>query len=184
MNDLTTQPPTLSLAYSAPAELTVELAKSLSLVAPISMSVEQQELWLRAAIDALDGIRASEVAAISAELRRSVTRPSQIVPEIARLVSARRAQPRYAETPGQEIRGRERAINEESQRRRATAATRAEIERAWQWDRDARLDAGLTVPPIAPPFTRAELDSMDAGIRSMGLKYGFLAMRDGQVIET
>jgi hypothetical protein len=92
MNDLTQIPsPTLSIAYSATAELTVELAKVLALVAPISMTTEQQEIWLRAAVDALEGIRGVEVNAISAELRRSVTRPSQIVPEIAKLVAEKRA---------------------------------------------------------------------------------------------
>ena len=63
----------------------------LSLVAPVTMSSEQQELWLRAAIDALRDIRPEEVAAVSLEVRRSVTRPPQIVPEIARLVAERRA---------------------------------------------------------------------------------------------
>jgi hypothetical protein len=90
MNDLTTQPPKLSIAFSATAELTIELAKMLTLVAPTSMTTEQQELWLRAAADSLEGIRAAEVSAISAELRRTVTRPNQIVPEIAKLVAARR----------------------------------------------------------------------------------------------
>lgn len=54
------------------------------------MGAEQQTVWLHAAVDALEDIRASEVAAISPELRRSVTRPAQIVPEIARLVSEKR----------------------------------------------------------------------------------------------
>lgn len=63
----------------------------LSLVAPITMSSEQQELWLRAAVDSLRDIRPDEVSAVSLEVRRSVTRPSQIVPEIAKLVSERRS---------------------------------------------------------------------------------------------
>lgn len=91
MNDLPTQPPKLSIAYSATGDLAIELAKMLALVAPISMSVEQQELWLRAAIDALEDIRANEVSVISAEIRRSVTRPSQIVPAIAEKVAELRA---------------------------------------------------------------------------------------------
>jgi hypothetical protein len=70
--------------------LMLELAKSLKLVAPITMSADAQMVWLQAAVDALEGIRADEVASISAELRRSVTRPSQIVPEIAKLVHAKR----------------------------------------------------------------------------------------------
>jgi hypothetical protein len=91
MNDHSKPPsPTLSIAYSATAELTVELAKMLALVSPTSMSEEQQELWLRAAADALDGIRAHEVRDIAAELKRSVTRHNQIVPEIAKLVDQKR----------------------------------------------------------------------------------------------
>jgi hypothetical protein len=68
----------------------LELAKMLKLVAPISMTADAQLVWLQAAIDALEGIQAHEVAAVSAELRRSVTRPSQIVPEIAKLVDQKR----------------------------------------------------------------------------------------------
>lgn len=89
-NDLPIQPPTPRLAYSESSELTVLLAKILTLVAPTSMTTEQQELWLRAAIDALQGIRAGEVRSIILELQRSVSRPNQIVPEIARLVAEKR----------------------------------------------------------------------------------------------
>ena len=63
----------------------------LGLVAPVTMSADQQTLWLASAMDALADIRAAEVAAVSMEVRRTVTRPSQIVPEIARLVAAKRA---------------------------------------------------------------------------------------------
>lgn len=63
----------------------------LSLVAPITMSSDQQEIWLRAAVDSLQDIRHDEVASVSLEVRRTVTRPSQIVPEIAKLVSEKRA---------------------------------------------------------------------------------------------
>jgi hypothetical protein len=70
-----------------------ELAKCLKLVAASSMNAEQQTVWLHAAVEALEGIRASEVAAVSAEVRRSVTRPAQIVHEIAKLVAERRSRP-------------------------------------------------------------------------------------------
>lgn len=89
-NDLPIPPPTPRLAYSESSELTVLLAKILTLVAPTSMTTEQQELWLRAAIDALQGIRAGEVRSIILELQRSVSRPNQIVPEISRLVAEKR----------------------------------------------------------------------------------------------
>lgn len=47
--------------------------------------------WLASAVDALDGIRASEVATVSVQVRRKITRPAQIVPEIANLVAEKRA---------------------------------------------------------------------------------------------
>jgi hypothetical protein len=80
-----------SAGSSPTGEITLELAKMLALVAPITMSSEQQEIWLRAAVDALQDIRAAEVRDVSAQIRRNVTRPSQIVPEIARLVAENRS---------------------------------------------------------------------------------------------
>jgi hypothetical protein len=55
------------------------------------MNAEAQTVWLHAAVDALSGIRAEEVAHVSAEVRRSVTRHNQIVPEISKLVAERRS---------------------------------------------------------------------------------------------
>ena len=49
-----------------------------------------QIAWICSAVDALEGIHASEVAAISAELRRSITRHNQIVPAIAEKVAEKR----------------------------------------------------------------------------------------------
>lgn len=91
MNDLATRSRMPLAGYSQTDGLTIELAKMLALVAPTSMSTEQQEIWLRAAIDALEDIRADEVRSVSAEIRRSVTRPAQIVPAIAEKVAAKRA---------------------------------------------------------------------------------------------
>lgn len=72
----------------------------LALVAPTSMSADQQTFWLASAVDALEDIRASEVAAVSAEIRRSVTRHNQIIPEIAKLVGERRKRkPAHASRP-------------------------------------------------------------------------------------
>jgi hypothetical protein len=64
----------------------------LGLVAPITMTADQQAIWIASAVDALQDIRASEVAAVSMEVRRTVTRPSQIVPEIAKLIAEKRSQ--------------------------------------------------------------------------------------------
>jgi hypothetical protein len=69
----------------------MELTKMLALVAPVTMSADQQTLWLASAADALQDMRASEIADVSMQVRRSVTRPSHIVPEIAKLVAERRA---------------------------------------------------------------------------------------------
>jgi hypothetical protein len=95
MNDLTVTPPDQPLqGYRTRSEaeaLSTELAKMLGLVAPVTMSPDQQTLWLASAIDALRDIRASEVSEVSMEVRRTVTRPSQIVPEIAKLVSEKRS---------------------------------------------------------------------------------------------
>ena len=71
--------------------MAIELAKMLTLVAPVTMSTEQQEIWLRAAIDSLDGIRPREVIAVSQEVRANVIRHSQIIPKIRELVAANRA---------------------------------------------------------------------------------------------
>lgn len=87
MNDLTIQsPPPFN-----DSALRIELAKMLGLVAPITMSADQCTVWLASAEDALKDIRVSEVAEVSMEVRRTVTRPSQIVPEIAKLVAEKRA---------------------------------------------------------------------------------------------
>jgi hypothetical protein len=66
------------------------VAKCLKLVAPAAMDANQQTAWLASAVDALVDIRANEISAISVELRRKVSRPAQIVPEIANLVAQRR----------------------------------------------------------------------------------------------
>lgn len=87
----------------------------LMLVAPSSMTVDQQTLWLASAVDALQGISANEVAHVSAEVRRHVTRHNQIIPEISKLVAARRSErasritvPRDALPPPKHIAERDR----------------------------------------------------------------------------
>lgn len=74
--------------------LSTELAKMLGLVAPVTMSADQQAIWITSAIDALQDIRGGEVSEVSMQVRRTVTRPSQIVPEIAKLVAEKRAHKR------------------------------------------------------------------------------------------
>jgi hypothetical protein len=132
MNDLQTQ---RQRHFSESSALAIELTKMLALVAPSSMTAEQQEMWLRAAVDALDGIRPDEVAAISAEVRRSVVRHNQIVPEIAKLVAARRdaraRTPTYAPLP------------ESRPRPPSPALDTDEIRRMPKWLKDMGLRVGF-----------------------------------------
>lgn len=182
MNDQTQiQPYRQSTGYSATADIAVELAKMLALVAPITMTTEQQEVWLRAAIDGLEDIRPEEVSAVSLEVRRLVTRPSQIVHEISRLVDERRKRARQTAEYGAP--NPEWRIDQEAQERRGKARNQQEVEAAWQWERDARIAAGLHVAPLEKPLSRQELDDMPGHIAALGLKYGFLKRENGQLVE-
>jgi hypothetical protein len=157
----------------------LEVAKLLKLVAPISMDAQAQLAWLATAVDSLEGIHAHEISAISLELRRSITRPAQIVPEIARLVSERRKSAnRAAAEPADPLVAIEMLITEEAQKRRGRARNQDEVEAAWKWERSARADASLAVPPIEKPFTEREIANMPAHIRQLGIGSGFLK-RDG-----
>lgn len=178
-------PPSLPSAIisssSAMSALALEVAKCLKLVAPVSMDSAAQLAWIASAVDALEDIRADEVRAISAELRRSVTRHNQIVPEIAKLVSEKRA--RASRLSSVEPSSKLWEIDREAQERRSKAHTQAEIEAAWQWERDARMAAGLYVKPLAPPLSRRELEQMPAHVRDLGIARGLLEYRDGQLVE-
>src|SRR4051812_6266522 len=134
MTDATPIVPTLRSSPYPPSEaqaLAAEVAKCLKLVAPAGMNAEQQTVWLHAAVDALEDIRPAEVAAISPELRRSVTRPAQIVPEIARLVSEKRQRAYRSSTAVPEGTRRAFEIDREAQARRAMARGRDEINSVW-----------------------------------------------------
>jgi hypothetical protein len=165
--------------------LAAELTKMLQLVAPQSMSGEDRAAWTLAALDALEDIRADEVRAISAELRRSVTRHNQIVPEIARLVSEKRARAQRFEAPASPY-AAEMAINEEARKRRAavSAKDKRALSDIWEWERQARIDAGLHAEPYPKRLTGAELHAMPAHIRKMGLAHGFLEYRGGEIVES
>ncbi len=159
----------------------IEIAKMLKLVAPISMSAEAQAVWINAAIDALEDIRPEEVQAVSAEIRRSVTRPAQIVPEIARLVAERRQ--RRSAGPADERSAKLYQIHSEYDARWHKARNSREVGEAQEWEREALLAAGFPVRPIAPPLTRAELDALPHDTVAMGLTGGFLERRNGQLFE-
>jgi hypothetical protein len=165
---------------AAKSALALELAKMLVLVAPITMTTEQRETWLLGAVDALEDIRVEEIRAISAELRRTITRLNQVVPEIAKLVAEKRARAsRVASAPT----SREWEIDQEASARRSKARGREELNACWEWERQARIDAGLHVAPRPKPLSRDELETMLPHIRQLGLSSGFLEYRDGKVCE-
>lgn len=189
MNDLTTPPSKLSIAYSATADLAVELGRLLALVAPTSMTAEQQETWLRAAMSSLNEIRPDEIKSVSVEVARSVTRPSQIVPEIAKLVAEKRkrsaatAQPKSPFAAKKAIYEKADAMRAEAAKRKDQRARNREMEEAFRWERQALQAAGFEVGPLPLPLGRDELDAMPSHIRNMGLSAGFLEYRDGILME-
>lgn len=126
---------------SSSQTLAIELAKVLKLVAPISMSGEAQLAWIASAVDALEDIRPDEVKAISAELRRTVTRPAQIVPEIARLVSDRRSRRATQESLARQSERVRRAEDVPSPP--APPLTRAELESVPDHIRKMGLNGGF-----------------------------------------
>lgn len=177
------QSPSQGFRPGEQAALQLEVAKCLQLVVPASMTADDRAAWILAAVDSLEDIRPIEVASVSAEVRRLVTHPRQIVPEIARLVDEKRKRARNSAPPPQ---GGRYAfeIEREAQDRRSRARNQAEVEAAARWERTARLDAGLSVPPTEPPLSRLELGNMPQHIASLGMKYRFLERRDGQLFET
>jgi inner membrane protein involved in colicin E2 resistance len=132
----------------------LELAKSLKLVAPITMSADAQMVWLQAAVDALEDIRADEVAAVSMEIRRSVTRPAQIVPAIAEKV-------------------------DELRKRRAHEREMA----AWR-ERQALAPPEMPVrEEPKPPLSEAEIAKMPKWLIDTGLRVGFLKRVGDRVVD-
>jgi hypothetical protein len=118
------------------------------------MTAEQQELFLRAAVDALEDIRADEVKSVSAEIRRSITRPNQIVPEIAKLVADRRER-----------------------------ARRAKEQQAWAEEAARHPPPAPPAPTVSKPMTEDEIRRMPKWLRDMGLRVGFLKREGGNIVE-
>jgi hypothetical protein len=164
--------------------LALELAKCLKLVAPVSMDSDAQLAWIASAVDALEGIRAEEVKAVSAELRRSVTRHNQIVPEVAKLVAEKRSRANRTEREISPY-AAEMGINAEAQKRRAkiSAKDKRALSEVWEWERQARIDSGLHVEPYPKPLSHAELEGIPDHVRKMGLAHGFLEWRGGELSE-
>jgi hypothetical protein len=123
---------------SAASGLTIELGKMLALVAPSSMTLEQQEIWLCAAVDALQDIRPAEVAEISAEVRRSVTRHNQIVPAITDRVAELRKRRSEAKT-----RAALPPLAPQPERAPPPPLTQAEVDRMPKWIKDMGLRVGF-----------------------------------------
>lgn len=161
------------------------VARILHVVAPSSMSAGDRSSWVINACEALADMRAKEIEMIMLEVQRSITRPNQIIPEIARLVGQRRERKRMLDSSPVISTGYvdETRIMDESKQRRFRARSHADVESAWQWERDERKAVGLDVAPIAPPLTRAELDAMPKHIRDVGLAAGHLLWRDGVLVE-
>jgi hypothetical protein len=107
----------------------------LALVAPSTMSAEQQTLWLAAAVDSLEDIRADEVHKVSAEVRRSVQRHNQIVPKLAELVARNRA------ANSQRIPGP--PLPEPPPRLPAPPMSQEEIDRMPKWMKEMGLRVGF-----------------------------------------
>lgn len=162
--------------------IAVTLAEMLAIVAPTSMSIDQQTVFLQAALKALDslGINAEEVAAVAPQVIAKVVRHQQIVHEISDAVHEKRA--RKFSPPGAKASPRY-WIDAEAQIRRGQARTKEEIEDAFQWERNRLIEAGLHVEPLQPPLTRHELDDMPAATASLGIKYGYLRRVDGKLVE-
>jgi hypothetical protein len=146
------------------------------------MTVDDRAAWILSAVDSLGDIRASEVKGVSAEVRRSVTRHSQIVPEIVRLVVYNRANAHRSQAP-QSPYSAEMAINQEAELRRKAACGRDEIEAAFEWERAARNAARLSVRAPEPPFRAQELENMSPEIVALGMKLGFMNRQGKNVVE-
>jgi hypothetical protein len=108
----------------------------LTLVAPSSMTVDQQTLWLASAVDALADIRTDEVRQISAEVRRSVTRHTQIVPAIAERVAELRSRKYAVERIGP-------PLPQPPERKPAPPLTQAEVNRMPKWIAEIGLRVGF-----------------------------------------
>jgi hypothetical protein len=167
--------------FSRNASVATMLATMLRLTAPTSMSPQDRLQWVEDAVDALEGIRPDEVAAVMMEVQRSVTRHNQLVPKICDLVHAKRSRSTLSSSPSPFA--SEMRISDEARKRRAAAKTAVEIEAAWEWERSSRIEAGLHVPPIAKPFSRYELDNMGPDLVRLGLNSGFLKREGGKLVE-
>jgi hypothetical protein len=188
-----------------------QIGKILALVAPVSMASAERETLIRAIIDALEGIRADEVAAVSLEVRRKIVRHNQIVPEIANLVSAKRAHNRrlsdfdwyrdstpLTKAPVMDRRGEPMTeaetaeLNEQLAAAEATARYRADGSR-YRVDKEGRFVVELprffvrirekdNLAGVAP-LTRKELDALPTNLVKLGLKKGYLRRVEGQLVE-
>jgi hypothetical protein len=146
-----TRQPQRSGPYSE--ALKVELAKMLKLVAPSTMNAESQAVWLLSAAEALEDIRADEVAAVSMEIRRTVTRPAQIVPAIAEKV-------------------------DELRKRRAHEREMA----VWR-EQKALAPPEMPVREEPKPLSAAEIAKMPKWLIDTGLRVGFLKRDGDRVVD-
>jgi hypothetical protein len=186
----------------------------LAIVAPTSMSIDQQTVFLQAALKALDslGINAEEVAAVAPQVIAKVVRHQQIVHEISEAVSEKRARNRRISdmdwhrdsspltyTPVMDRRGEPMSeadtaqLNEQLAAAGATARYRQDGSR-FRVDEGGRFICEMSRPwrrvreleneAGVPPLTRAELDRIPERERGFGIKLGYLKLINGMLVET
>ena len=122
-----------------------------------------------------------------AYLRQAIdqwVRRSPFMPKASDLVSLAQQALSAAQPVDHAATSREFAIDQEVRERRYRARTRDEIEDVWTWERKERHEAGLHLAPLAPPFSREELDNMPDHIAALGLKCGHLVRIDRRLVET
>jgi hypothetical protein len=67
--------------------------------------------------------------------------------------------------------------------RAAAKGDKRKLSDAFEWERQARIDAGLPVRPYPKALTRIELDNLTPDMKRLGLNSGFLEYRGGQLVE-
>jgi len=176
----------------------------LAIVAPTSMSIDQQTVFLQAALKALDslGINAEEVAFVAPQVIAKVVRHQQIIHEISEAVSAKRAR-------NQRISDSDWHRDSEPLRKRPVMDRRGEpmtaaetdelnreLERVGAFAR-YRMDGsryhvmtGEELPRTRTaktrrndPLTESELAALRPDLVSLGLKHGFLERVGGRLYE-
>jgi hypothetical protein len=132
---------------------------------------------------------ACDVADIPVHLLRQAANAwvqnSRFMPTASELIEAARSfMPKLVvvnEAPNKQ--GILRRIDLEYQERMQRARNVKEYGDVWEWERQAKIDAGLPVPPRPQPLSRVELDHLPDHIKSLGIANGCLEYRGGELVE-